>query len=265
MNVLEFDDVRAVYGPYKALNGLSFSVQSGEAVAVLGRNGAGKSTVARVASGLVRAAGGDVRVFGHSIRRTSPSRLARQGVVHLPEGVGLFSGLTIEENLVLRIGGATRAERAERLARAYDGLGTLRDRRRSKAGQLSGGQQRLVAVTGAIVAEPRILLADEPTLGLSPAAADDVYEALTRLSASATALLLIETRLGRVEALCSRALVLTTGVAHFDGPIGEVRGVLESLLDGTASLHDDRPSLFDARDVAASIGSERAADSERLD
>jgi branched-chain amino acid transport system ATP-binding protein len=223
-------DVRASYGPYKALNGLSLSVNAAESVAVLGRNGVGKSTLARVVSGLVPFSSGTVEVFDRSIRRVPPSRLARWGVVHLPEGVGLFAGLSVEENLILRVGGGTKLERRERLEAALDALGPLRDRRRARAGELSGGQQRLVAVTGAIAAKPRVLVADEPALGLSPAAADDVYGALATLRDTDAALVVIETRLGRVERLCDRALIMSTGVAVFDGPITQARGVLARLL-----------------------------------
>ena len=236
-------DVRAGYGPYKALNGLTFAVAAGEAVAVLGRNGAGKSTLARVVSGLVPLTSGTVELFGSSIRRTSPSKLARRGVVHLPEGVGLFSDLTIEENLILRVGGRTAAERRERLQRALDGLGPLRDRRREKAGQLSGGQQRLVAVHGALAAAPRLLLADEPALGLSPRAADDIYESLERLRGTDTAVVIIETRLGRVEQLCTRALVMNTGIALYDGAIGGAGAVLADQLvltmESRSTEHDE--------------------------
>ena len=234
-------DVRAAYGPYKALNGLNFSVESGEAVAILGRNGAGKSTLVRVVSGLVPLTSGSVELFGATIRRTSPSKLASRGVVHLPEGVGLFSDLTIEENLTLRVGGRTPAERRERLQRALDGLGPLRDRRRVKAGQLSGGQQRLVAVHGALAAAPRLLLADEPVLGLSPGAADDIYESLEALRGLDTAVIIIETRLGRVEQLCSRALVMNSGVALYDGPITGASDVLAGLLTHSATSDRSLP------------------------
>lgn len=230
VSVLELTDVYATYGPYKALNGLTVSLDAGESLAVLGRNGVGKSTFARVISGLVPVSGGELRLFDQRIRRAAPSRLARLGIVHLPEGVGLFSGLSIEENLRLRVGGRTRGERAQRLERALDSIGPLRERRRSKAGELSGGQQRRVAISGAIAAEPRLLVADEPALGLSPTAADDVYGALAELSSTDAATIIIETKLGRVEAICPRAIVMNTGVAVFDGDINEARRTLATLL-----------------------------------
>ena len=235
MTALLFEDVRANYGPYKALNGLSLSVQPGEAVAVLGRNGAGKSTLFRVASGLVPVSSGHALILGQPIGKRAPHLVAKQGVVHLPEGVGLFSGLTIEENLTLRIGGNSRLERRERMESAVSQLGSLRDRLRSKAGELSGGQQRLVAVAAALAAKPRLLLADEPALGLSPAAADDVYGALAQIRSTSAALIIIETRLGRVSSLCPRALVMNTGVAVFDGGIDDARAVMAQLLQPSMS------------------------------
>lgn len=232
MSALVFDDVHAGYGPYKALNGLTLTIAEGETVAVLGRNGVGKSTLARVASGIVPVTGGHLEVLGRAVRRTAPHVLARMGVVHLPEGVGLFSGLTVEENLILRVGGTTRSQRRERLARALDALGALRGRRRSKAGQLSGGQQRLVAVTAALAAEPRLLLADEPALGLAPRAADEVYAQLEQIRSSTSALVIIETRLARVEHLCARTVVLDKGVVAYDAKTSDAHEILQAMLGG---------------------------------
>jgi branched-chain amino acid transport system ATP-binding protein len=231
VNALVFEDVHASYGPYKALNGLSLVVASNETVALLGRNGVGKSTLVRVASGIVPVTSGSLEVLGRAVRRTAAHVLARDGVVHLPEGVGLFSGLSIEENLVLRVGGATRAQRRSRLANALDGLGpTLLERRRTKAGQLSGGQQRLVAVAAAIAAEPRLLLCDEPALGLSPAAADEVYGALLTARSPERAMVIVETRLDRAVKLCARAVVLDAGVVAFDSTTSNTEGIAAALL-----------------------------------
>jgi branched-chain amino acid transport system ATP-binding protein len=247
VTALVFDNVVAGYGPYKALNGLSFSLSRGEAIAILGRNGAGKSTMARVATGLVPIRAGSVdvldrplkyssthtlarlgipRLTDNPVRQSSIHSLARLGIVHLPEGVGLFRGLSIEENLMLRLSVVPRKEQRERLERALGALGSLRDRRKSRAGLLSGGQQRLVAVMGALAAAPNLLIADEPALGLSPAASDDVYDALANFRTLDTALVVIETRPDRVDALCPRALVMNTGRATYDGPQSGARDAL---------------------------------------
>jgi len=230
VSALLFEDVHAQYGPYKALNGLTVTIAAGESVAILGRNGAGKSTVARVASGLVPVASGRLEVLGRPVGRTAPHVLARLGVVHLPEGVGLFAGLTIEENLALRVGGRSRAVRRRRLAMALGALSDeLRARRRTKAGQLSGGQQRLVAVTAALAAEPELLLCDEPALGLSPAAGDEVYAALGRARDLGCALVVIETRLDRIEHLCTRAIVLDKGVVVYDATSADASGIIDAM------------------------------------
>lgn len=230
MNSLHFDDVYASYGAYKALNGLSFSLGPGEALAVLGRNGVGKSTLARTATSLVAVRSGVLEVLGHSVGSMRTHDVARLGVVHLPEGVGLFSGLSIEENLVMRIGGSNAKERRSRLSAALEALGPLKDRRRAKAGLLSGGQQRLVAVSAALAAQPKLLLADEPAMGLSPAAADDVYEALSRVRETGAAMVIIETRLGHVQDLCSRAIVMSDGRAVYDGAMDNAHDALVRLL-----------------------------------
>ncbi len=235
MSALVFKDVFAGYGPYKALNGATLEVGDRDSVTILGRNGAGKSTLARVASGLVHITAGRLEVLGRDASRIAPHTLARAGVLHLPEGVGLFAGLSIEENLVLRVGGGTASERARRLESAIDALGPLRDRRNVKSGQLSGGQQRLVAVTGALAAEPKLLIADEPALGLSPAAADDVYGALDQFRTSGAALVVIETRLDRVAPLCPRAIVLDKGTVVYDDATAGARAALQSLMEGRGS------------------------------
>jgi branched-chain amino acid transport system ATP-binding protein len=231
VTALQLEHVHAGYGPYRALFDVSATLGDGEALALLGRNGVGKSTFVRVASGLVSVSAGRLVVLDRPVRRSAPHVLARRGVVHLPEGVGLFVGLTIEENLVLRVGGSSPGERRDRLARALDALPpALRDRRRARAGQLSGGQQRLVAVAAAIAAQPRLLLADEPALGLSPVAAAEVYAALVAARSPGTAMVIVETRLDRVAALCTRAIVLDGGTVAYDGAMDNADEIAAALL-----------------------------------
>lgn len=252
MNALEFTDVTAAYGEYRALLGLSLTVGERELVAVLGRNGVGKSTMMRVASGLVPLTGGRGTVLGRPLRRASTARLAKLGVVHLPEGVGLFVKLSIEDNLRLRVGGRNKAERRERLDQALEAIGPLRERRRSKAGELSGGQQRLVAIAGALAAAPRLLLADEPALGLSPVMAEEVYGALGGLKDRATAAVIVETRLDRVQQLCPRAVVMELGRAVFDGPIDQAAGIMAAQLQRRPRRAVDVP--FDLPGMTAPAG-----------
>jgi len=235
VNALTFTSVTAGYGSYKALNDVSLSIADGESVALLGRNGAGKSTVARVASALVRPTAGVVAVVGRDPRVVGTVGLARAGFVHLPEGAGLFRHLSVEENLVLRAGGSSRRQRAERLAWALDHLGDLASRRGSPAGELSGGQQRRVAVVAALASEPRLLVADEPTLGLSPAAAATVATDLRLASERGCTLVVIESKVDFVVDLCPRAIVLDRGVVTHDGATSDATSALRAQFSATSS------------------------------
>lgn len=231
MTILELTDAHVSYGPYRALNGCTFSVREGEHVALLGRNGAGKSTVARVATGLVPVASGSVEVLGRSVRRRAPHELERGGVVHLPEGAGLFRGLSIEENLWLRTGARRGKEGRRRMDAALSMLPeALRHRRRTRAGSLSGGQQRLVAVAAAVASAPKLLIADEPALGLAPAATADVYRALALAATLETTMVVIETRLDRVTELCPRSVVLDRGVVAADTATTDRDAIRQALL-----------------------------------
>ncbi len=217
--VIVLRDVHAAYGPYRALNGCTFEVAAGERVALLGRN-----------------TSGDAFVLGATVRRRAPHALVRRGVVHLPEGSGLFYGLSIEENLTLRSGARRGAAGRQRLTAALSMLPEdLRRRRRARAGSLSGGQKRLVAVAAAVAAGPRILIADEPALGLSPVATADVYRSLALAAELDMTLVLIETRLDRVAALCRRVLVLDRGAVAADTTV-EDRASIEAALLGTGAL-----------------------------
>lgn len=216
---LEFDHVSASYGPYRALFDVSFSVPAGGIVALVGPNGAGKSTIARVASGLVGVTSGLVRVQGSTTSGWPPWRVARAGLAHVPEGRGCFASLSVAENLEL-----TFRQRAGReglddaLARAYDAFPALADRRRQRAGTLSGGQQRLLSLARVLVVPPALLVADELSLGLSPAWVDTVYERLADIHRAGTALLIVEQQIDRALGLADRAVVLERGRVVADGP-----------------------------------------------
>lgn len=232
MSLLDFRHVDAGYGPYRALNDLSLTIHDAEAVAVLGRNGAGKSTLARVASGLVRVSAGTARVLGFDVAKATTAQLARVGVVHLPEGTGLFRSLTIEENVRLRVGGSSRSERRARMTAAFEQLGDLDQRRRALGSELSGGQQRRVAVAAALASRPRLLIADEPALGLSPVATAAVYDDLRRARDLGCGLVIIETRLTHVAELCPRAVVLERGSVLYDGETAGSYAALDEIYSG---------------------------------
>ncbi len=230
-HVLELEDVSASYGPYRALFGVSFSVAEGAAVALLGPNGAGKSTVARVASGLVPVASGRVRVGGTDVTGRPAWAIARAGLSHVPEGRGVFESLSVEENLVLSL--RRRAGRrgvAASLARAYERFPALAERRHVRTGALSGGQQRLLSLAKVLVVPPKILVADELSLGLAPSVVDDVYAALSDVRVQGTSLVVVEQQVDRALDLASSAIVLDRGSVAYEGPSSDARAVAEQVL-----------------------------------
>ncbi len=229
--VLEVAHVSASYGPYRALFDVSFSIPAGGVVALIGSNGAGKSTVARTITGLVTATDGSVRFAGTDVTRTSAWRIARLGMAHVVEGRGIFSSLTVEENLVLVFRQrAGRSTVAENLARAYEAFPILGERRKQAAGTLSGGQQRLLSLAKVLVVPPKLLVADELSLGLAPVVVDAVYENLEAINRNGTAMLVVEQQVDRVLKLASKALVLDRGRVAYDGSPAGAASAVEQLL-----------------------------------
>lgn len=217
--VLELRDVAVGYGPFQALFGVSFSVGVGEAVALLGANGVGKTTVARVATGLIAPASGTVHFDGIDMTGAPTYRFARAGVVHAPEGRSVFATLTVEENLTLSFRQSRgRAGVRPALQEAFDLFPVLSARRRQVAGTLSGGEQRMLSMARALVEAPKLLVADELSLGLAPIVVDEVYAALARLREAGTSLLIVEQYVGHALAVCDRAVVLDHGLVSWHGP-----------------------------------------------
>ena len=236
--VLELRDVEAGYGPFRALFGVSLAVGAGEAVALVGANGAGKTTLARVASGLVAPSAGTVLLDGAHIStdRVAAWRFVRAGVMHAPEGRSVLASLTVEENLTLSFQRAFgRAGLAGALDRAYELFPRLGERRGQVAGTLSGGEQRMLSLARVLVESPRLLIADELSLGLAPMIVDQVFDTLGRISAAGTALLIVEQQVGHALELCERAAVLERGMVTWQGPSGEAGAVLESRLFETGA------------------------------
>lgn len=230
---LELEHVSAAYGPYRALFDVGFSVPAGGAVALVGPNGAGKSTIARVVSGLVGVTSGEVRVDGSPVNGWPSWRIARAGLTHVPEGRGCFADMSVAENLALAFRQrAGRAGLASALERAYEAFPALADRRRQRAGTLSGGQQRLLSLAPALVVPPRILVADELSLGLSPAWIDTVYEGLAGIRRAGTALLIVEQQIDRALALAEEAVVLERGRVVAFGSAAEAAVAMDRVITG---------------------------------
>jgi len=212
MSLLSLESLEVRYGGVRAVRGVSFDVASGEIVALIGANGAGKSSTLHAIMGVAPIVGGDVRLAGASLRGRRPEDIARSGIALVPEGRRIFAELTVEENL--RLGFAARRSRgsADALLRSvYDLFPVVEEFRGRSAGALSGGQQQQLAIARALVAEPDVLLLDEPSLGLAPTVVDVVFDALAAIRDRGLAVLLVEQRAQRAVALADRAHVLANG------------------------------------------------------
>jgi branched-chain amino acid transport system ATP-binding protein len=207
---LELEGLQVRYGTVPAVQDLTLTVGRGEMVGLIGPNGAGKSTTLHAIMGLVPLNAGVVKLNGRPIGGRSPESIARAGLALVPEGRRIFGDFTVEENLRLGMAGRRRSARG-RLGAAYDLFPVLREFRRRSAGALSGGQQQQLAIARALVAEPDVLLLDEPSLGLAPVAVDAVFEALRSLRERGATILLIEQRALHTVAICDRTHVLVGG------------------------------------------------------
>jgi branched-chain amino acid transport system ATP-binding protein len=222
--LLELEDVTARYGPVAALHGVSLTVGEGEAVAVLGANGAGKTTTLRAVSGTVRR-GGRIAFAGRSIARSSPEAVVRAGIAHVPEGRGTLTELTVDENL--RLGAYVRRDRkavAEDERRVLGYFPQLADRRSQRAGTLSGGEQQMLALARALMLRPRLLLLDEPSLGLAPLVVAEIFRIVRELNEEeGLAVLVVEQNAALALEASSRAYVLEVGRVAVEGPSAELR------------------------------------------
>jgi branched-chain amino acid transport system ATP-binding protein len=221
MSLLSLHNVEARYGPVKALHGVSLEVGDGELVAVLGANGAGKTTTLRAISGTVRSSG-DVVFAGKKLSRR-PEVTARGGIAHVPEGRGTFSELSVWENL--RLGAyARRANVKEEAQRVYKFFPRLEDRRDQQAGTLSGGEQQMLALGRAMMARPKLLLLDEPSLGLAPIVVSQIFEALARMkSDDGMSVLVVEQNANLALEYAARAYLLEVGKVVVAGTSDELR------------------------------------------
>ena len=223
--MLEVRDLDVNYGRIRALQGVSLDVAEGEIVALIGANGAGKSSTMNAISGVVRAAAGEVRLDGQDLLGLPAHRIVGRGVVQVPEGRLIFAGLTVEENLRLAAAAAhDRRVEAEELERVLDLFPMLRHRLKDRGSNLSGGQAQMLALARGLIAAPRLLLLDEPSLGLAPVAAREVFGLIARLRDSGVTILLVEQNVRQALAVSDRGYVLEGGRIMLDGDAKELLG-----------------------------------------
>src|SRR5215472_3933867 len=223
--MLSLSNVSASYGSVPAVGNVSIEVGEGEAVGLLGANGAGKSTTLRAISGLVRLTSGAISFMGTNITSLPPYRITELGIAHVPEGRQVFPEMTVQENL--EIGAyvpSAKAERKRSLELVYGIFPVLAERRRQLAGTMSGGEQQMLAVGRGLMLKPRLLMLDEPSLGLAPVVTDVTFEKIQEIHDMGTAILLVEQNVSRALGLVQRAYVLESGRVLMRGTSAELAG-----------------------------------------
>jgi branched-chain amino acid transport system ATP-binding protein len=220
--ILAVNGLRAGYGATEILRGVDLAVQSGEIVAVLGSNGAGKSTLNRAISGVTRAWQGSIRFAGQAIERDRPADIVARGLIHVPEGRRIFPNMTVRENLDLGAYTAARPATLRRMEEVLALFPRLRERFGQIAASMSGGEQQMLAIGRALMAAPKLLLLDEPSLGLAPRAAEEIFTALAELNRRGLGILLVEQKAPLALRLASRIYVLAVGRVVAELAAGEV-------------------------------------------
>jgi branched-chain amino acid transport system ATP-binding protein len=222
--VLELDDVHTYYGSIHALKGISLRVHEGEVVTLIGANGAGKSTTLRSINGVNHPRQGTIRFQGRDITNAAPHTIVKMGIAQSPEGRRLFPRMSVLENL--EMGAFQRTDRAnfkEDLDRVFDLFPRLAERRQQKAGTMSGGEQQMVAMGRALMARPKLLLLDEPSMGLAPILVEKIFEIVKEINGQGTPILLVEQNALMALDAANRGYVLETGVIALEGPAKELR------------------------------------------
>ena len=216
--LLEIEGLASHYGRFQALRGIALAVEEGELVALVGANGAGKTTLLRTISGVQPATAGTIRFAGRDVTKSAPDRRVRLGIAQVPEGRQVFAPLAVEDNL--RLGGYSRprAEMERALAETYARFPVLAERRRQPAGTLSGGQQQMLAIGRALMAHPRCLLLDEPSMGLAPMLVEEIFRTIQQLKEAGTTIFLVEQNAYAALAVADRGYVMETGAIVLSGP-----------------------------------------------
>jgi branched-chain amino acid transport system ATP-binding protein len=212
MAMLEVDEIHTYYGNIEALKGVSLTVEEGECVTLIGSNGAGKSTTLRSISGLTPPRTGDIRFEGENITRTGPAEIVKLGISQSPEGRRCFPRMTVRENLEMGAYLRRDKEVGSDMERVFDLFPRLLERDRQKAGTMSGGEQQMLAIGRALMAKPKLLLLDEPSMGIAPILVERIYETIAEINRQGTTILLVEQNANYALSVSQRAYVLETGV-----------------------------------------------------
>jgi branched-chain amino acid transport system ATP-binding protein len=221
--LLAISGLRAGYGSTEILRGVDLTVGPGEIVAVLGSNGTGKSTLNRTISGVMRASQGTIRFDGAAIERERPAVIVARGLIHVPEGRRIFPNLTVGENLDLGAYRRARARRENNRSRVFSIFPRLAERQGQRAGTLSGGEQQMLAIGRGLMAEPRLLILDEPSLGLSPLLVEELFALIKTINAEGIALLLVEQNVVQSLEVAERAYILDNGRFVLEGSAADIR------------------------------------------
>ena len=220
--LLAIEGLRAGYGETEVLRGIDLTVNAGEIVTVLGSNGVGKSTLNRTLSGILRPQAGVIRFDGASIERETCAAIVARGLIHVPEGRRVFPNLTVRENLDLGSYGRARERRAENRERVFEIFPRLRERFSQYAGTLSGGEQQMLAIGRGLMAEPNLLILDEPSLGLSPLLVEELFALIGRIHTDGVAVMLVEQNVVQSLELADRAYILAEGQIAMSGPAADI-------------------------------------------
>jgi branched-chain amino acid transport system ATP-binding protein len=221
--VLSVDGLKSAYGRIEVLHGVSLEVRAGEIVTLVGANGAGKTTLLRTLSGVQAISAGSITFEGRPIERVASHARVGLGITQVPEGRQLFAPLSVEDNLALGAWSRRSSDSGAELARVYEMFPMLMSMRRTPAGALSGGQQQMLAIGRALMAKPRLLLLDEPSMGLAPILVDQILSAIRGLQRDGLTILLVEQNASAALAIADRAYVLETGRVTVSGPAAEIR------------------------------------------
>ena len=219
--MLKVEDMHVYYGAIHAVKGVSFEVGEGEIVALIGANGAGKSTVLKTISGLMHPRSGSITFMDQNIAHTDAYKLVKQGLAHVPEGRQIFLQMSVQENL--EMGAFTQKEVSkEELDKIFELFPRLKERRKQVAGTLSGGEQQMLAMSRALMSKPKLMMLDEPSMGLAPILVDQIFSIIKELHAAGTTILLVEQNASKALEIADRAYVLETGTITLSGTGAEL-------------------------------------------